>query len=65
MGDGTVDPGEFAHHLQGFAPASAEAAELGGYAQRQQAALADSVALGLGCAAGLVALDGGFGERRR
>jgi hypothetical protein len=48
MGDGTVDLGELAHDGQGFAPVGAEAAEPGGNAQRQQAAVAQRVALGLG-----------------
>jgi hypothetical protein len=62
VGDGTVDLGELAHDGQGFAPVGAEAAEPGGNAQRQQAAVAQRVALGLGCAAAFVAFDGGQGK---
>lgn len=62
MGDGAVDLGELADDSKGVAPACAEAAVLGGNAQGQQAALAQGVAFGLGCASTLVTFDGGESE---
>ncbi len=62
VGDGTVDLGELAHDLQGFAPCRAEAAVTVGNAQSQQAAVAQGIAFGLRCTAALVTFDGGQGK---
>ncbi|SST12544.1 Uncharacterised protein [Acinetobacter baumannii] len=62
VGDRAVDPGQFAHGLQGFAPARPQAAVFARDDQRQQAAAAQRVALGLRGTAGDVALGGVLGE---
>ncbi|MCY1371754.1 hypothetical protein D9M69_589120 [compost metagenome] len=64
MGDGAVHAGELAHHLEGGLPVLAEAAVFAGNDQREQAALAQGVALGLRRTATGIALGGGFGELR-
>jgi hypothetical protein len=48
--------------MAGFRSSRAEAAVTGGNAQRQQAAVAQGIALGLRRAAALVAFDGGQGK---
>ncbi|MNF96860.1 hypothetical protein D3C84_796670 [compost metagenome] len=62
VGNRTVDLGELAHDGQGFTPAGAEAAVLGGNAQREQTALAQGVTLGFRRTATFVALDRGQGK---
>ncbi|MNJ64852.1 hypothetical protein D3C77_608350 [compost metagenome] len=62
MGQGAVDPGKFAHHLEGLRPATAQAAEFPGNTQGEQAAAADGIALGFGRAALAVAFDDGAGK---
>jgi hypothetical protein len=61
VGDGTVDLGELAHDCR-VSLQSRRGRRNGGNAQRQQAAVAQGIALGLRRAAALVAFDGGQGK---